>query len=127
MDLQEFIKKRNELLAKKKQQETEINDLYTKYVFDFIEKNSPVKKLTVYELVENGIRRRGFKRFVIYTQEVIFFDSSSPIIRVGGWWLNTENIPTKWDTMTVSGIGNPAIFKMSENQINLDHPDKDLE
>ena len=48
---------------------------------------------------------------------------SFPMITVGGWWLNSENIPTKWDDMTVSGIGNPAVFKVSENQINHKHPD----
>ena len=45
------------------------------------------------------------------------------MMRVGGWWLDKENIPTKWDTMTVIGVSNAAKFKLSENQKNENHPE----
>lgn len=120
----EFSQQRKDLLKIKAEQEEAINVKYTALCDDFILTNSPVKNLEVYELLENGKKRRGFKRFVIYSQEIsVFVDS--PMIRVGGWWLNSENVPSKWDSMTVYGIGNPAIFKLSENQTNFKHPDSD--
>ena len=118
----DFIQKKNDLLKIKEAQEKVINQNYTDLCNEFIEHNSPVKDSEVYELIENGNKRRGFKRFVIYDQKIRVM-GSFPMITVGGWWLNSENVPTKWDDMTVSGIGNPAVFKVSENQINLKHPD----
>lgn len=119
-----FLEKRRNLLDRKEELLKGINEEYTKLVNEFIDKNSPVKKQKVYELVKNGNKRRGFKRFVIYTQEIAVFDRTDIFIRVGGWWLNSENIPTKWDTMTVFGVSNFAEFILSENQENFDHPDK---
>ncbi|SCY94490.1 hypothetical protein [Flavobacterium caeni] len=119
-----FLKKRDQLLKKKKAFEAAINKEYNKFANAFIDENSPVKRLMVYELIENGIRRRGFTRFVIYAQDVTVWDKS-PIIRVGGWWLDQSNVPTKWDNMTVYGVGNPAVFKLSENQTAEKHPDSD--
>jgi len=119
-----FLEQRVSLLDRKEQLLKGINEEYTKLVNEFIDKNSPVKKQKVYELVKNGNKRRGFKRFVIYTQELSVYDKTDIFIRVGGWWLNSENVPTKWDTMTVLGVGNAAEFILSENQENLDHPEK---
>ncbi|MNU09540.1 hypothetical protein D3C72_2561730 [compost metagenome] len=45
------------------------------------------------------------------------------MITVGGWWLNENNTPSKWDNMTVEGVSNPAIFKLSEDQTANDHPE----
>ena len=119
-----FLEQRKKLLDRKEELLKGINEEYTKLVNEFIDKNSPVKKQKVYELVKNGNKRRGFKRFVIYTQELAVYDRTDIFIRVGGWWLNSENIPTKWDTMTVLGVSNSAEFILSENQENFDHPDK---
>lgn len=117
-----FSKERKDLLKIKSEQEKAINIKYTALCDEFILKNSSVKNLEVYELLENGNKRRGFKRFVIYEQQIQVF-CDSPMIKVGGWWLDKENIPKKWDTMTVYGVGNPAIFKISDNQNHLKHPD----
>lgn len=119
-----FLEQRNSLLERKEELLKGINKEYTKLVNEFIDKNSPVKRLKVYELIKNGKKRRGLKRFVIYTQEVSVWFNTDIFIRIGGWWLNSENVPTKWDTMTVLGIGNAAEFILSENQDNLDHPEK---
>lgn len=119
-----FLEQRVSLLDRKEQLLKGINEEYTKLVNEFIDKNIPVKKQKVYELVKNGNKRRGFKRFVIYTQELSVYDKTDIFIRVGGWWLNSENVPTKWDTMTVFGVCNAAEFILSENQENLDHPEK---
>lgn len=123
MDQQEFLQKRNELLEKKQAFLNEVNQEYTLIIADFLQKNSPVKNNKVYELIKNGTKRRGFKRFVIYQQDVSVMDGTDIFIRVGGWWLNEENIPTKWDTMTVLGVCNAATFVLSENQTNKPHPD----
>ena len=117
-----FTEKRIELVTLKKEQMKAIDIDYSHLCNDFILANSPVKNLTVYELLENGTKRRGFKRFVVYDQEIQTFDNS-PMIRVGGWWLDSENIPTKWDNMTVYGCGNPAVFKFSDDQTHFNHPD----
>lgn len=122
MNLETFTFNRNILLEKKKKNEAELNMLYTKLVEEYIDANSPVEKLKVYELIENGNKRRGFKRFVIYSQDVKIFNVT-PMISVGGWWLNKENIPEKWDSMTVHGVGNPAVFKLSDDQTAYEHSD----
>jgi hypothetical protein len=123
MKTEDFILKRNELLTLKEKHLEVINKEYSEVLKEFIKENSPVEKLKVYELIENGIKRRGFKRIVIYDIEVAVWDNDAVMIRIGGWWLDKENVPTKWDTMTVCGVSNPAIFKLSENQENEKHPD----
>lgn len=124
MNTENFIKERNDLLKSKEEFLKTINQGYTTIVNEFIDENSPVKNLKVYNLVENGKKRKGFKRFVIYTQEVSVYNEKDIFIRVGGWWLNNESIPTKWDSMTVMGVSNAAVFELSENQENKNHPDK---
>jgi hypothetical protein len=80
----------------------------------------------VYELIKNGNRRRGYKRFVVYTLEAQFLGKGC-MITAAGWWLNSESIPEKWDQMAVEGVMNPAIFKLSANQENLPHPESNKE
>lgn len=121
MTEQDFLAKRIALKNKKQAQEKIIDIEYTAVLKEFLDKNSPVQKNIVYELVENGRKRRGFKRIIFYDIDVNVWDESIMII-VGGWWLNENNVPTKWDNMTVSGIRNPAIFKPSENQNAEKHP-----
>ena len=118
-----FISERKILLAEKESQLEKINIKYTQILKEFKKANSPVKKYKVYELLKNGRKRRGFNRFVIYDIEVAVWDEDAVMIRTGGWWLDKENFPTKWDTMTVVGVSNPAIFKLSENQEAKKHPD----
>lgn len=123
MNTEDFILKRKALLEKKESQNDLINKEYTQILKEFVEENSPVEKHKVYELVKNGIKRRGYKRIVIYSTEVGVWDGDYVHIRVGGWWLDKDNVPTKWDTMTVVGVSNPAIFKLSENQLAEKHPE----
>lgn len=122
MEIKEFIKQRKQLKKELELAKDAIDKKYTKIHDDFIEANTEVKKLSVYELVRNGIKRHGFKRFVIYDRSVSTFDNHA-MIQVGGWWLNSENVPTKWDSFTVFGVSNNAVFVLSENQIHLPHPD----
>lgn len=120
-----FIESRKLLQAKKAEFEEQINIEYTKICDDFNNAHSPVEILKVYELKENGRKRRGFKRFVVYEIFLRVLLKNSVIITVGGWWLDKDSIPTKWDNMTVYGIGNPAIFELSENQTNHKHPESE--
>lgn len=122
MDAKDFIKKRNFYQSEIKKFEKRVSVEYTKTVKEFLKENSPVATKKVYELVENGIKRKGYKRFVIYTQDVKMFDKHVLII-AGGWWLNENNITSKWDSMAVFGVGNPAKFVLSQNQIHQKHPD----
>lgn len=124
MNQTEFLKRRDELVEKKKAFDTAINNDYTKIVDDFIDEVSPIKLHQVYEPVKDVPRRRGFSRFIVYGQDIQMFDRT-PMIRIGGWWLDENNVPKKWDNMTVYGIGNPAVFKLSENQDREKHPDAD--
>ena len=70
----------------------------------------------VYELVENGIKRRGFKRFLMVTFQGQFIKGDHLIYQCAGWWLDENNTPAKWDNMTVFGVGNKAVFKLSASQ-----------
>lgn len=123
MNQNEFIKAKNELKKELDIYKKAIDEKYTKIHDDFIEANTELKKLSVYELVKNGIKRRGFKRFVIYDRSVSLFGKDHAIIQVGGWWLNSENIPTKWDSFSVFGVSNKAEFILSTNQDHLPHID----
>lgn len=122
MKEQELKAKREGLNGLLEDYRKQLNEDLVVYTRQFLNANCPVEIKGVYELKENGIKRRGFKRFVIYLREVIFF-GGDPMIQVGGWWLDRENVPTKWDTMTVYGISNPALFELSDNQEHELHPD----
>ena len=119
----EFLKKRKSLLKRKEKFQEKLDKEYTDYVNAYIDANFPVEKLKVYEL-EPGKRpyRKGFKRFVIYDRSLQFF-GDCPIMRAGGWWLDEQNVPAKWDTITVGNIANPTIFVLSEDQTALPNPD----
>jgi len=126
MNTEEFLKRRKSYVDKLKATES---DLSGKLTLDFMrwqDENLPYKVGKVYELVENGIRRRGFKRFVIYSFHPSFFnfDKNNPtfMCRCGGWWLDENDIPAKWDNMVVYGAGNNAVFELSKRQRNLSVP-----
>jgi hypothetical protein len=128
MTPKEFKTQRDSLLAKLESYKEQIDKEYTQISRRFTESNCPVEKEKVYELTRNGVKRRGFKRFVIYDIEprVIL---NSPSIIVGGWWLDKDNVPSKWDNMTVLGAVNSAVFELSGNQETKPHPEskyKDL-
>lgn len=122
MELKQLQQIRKDCLSRIEQVKKDENKKYATAAKKYILKHCPVKQSKVYELLENGIRRKGFRRFVIYEMDLQWF-VGNPIIHVGGWWLDENNTPSKWDTMTVHGIGNPAIFKLSENQTHNPHPD----
>lgn len=122
MTTEQFTQQRNALLQKKKKQAHAINVEYDRILKEFLKENSPVEEHKVYELLTNGRKRRGFKRYVIYDISVRFWDETI-MITVGGWWLNEKDVPTKWDNMTVVGVSNFATFKLSENQTNQKHPE----
>lgn len=96
--------------------ELQRNKLATKY----IDQNSPVKVGKIYEIVSGGVRRKGYSRFAIYGQRVQFMNND-PIIVVGGWWINKQtNKADKWDGgVVVLGVGNPTVFKLSEDQTHI--------
>ena len=126
MKTKQFIEKYQDIIKRKEDYSTELDLEYTEYVKEYLADNSPVERLKVYELIKNGNRRRGYKRFVVYSIRTQFMGRVC-MINAGGWWLNQDNIPSKWDVMTVDGVSNPAIFKLSENQEHLPHPDSQKE
>lgn len=119
----EFLKQRKALQKKLEAYKKEIDKAYSKIAKQFILEASPVKEGKVYELKENGTKRRGFKRFVIYDHDYTIYKEHINI-RVGGWWLDADSVPSKWDNMTVTGVCNPAVFELSKDQTNKPHPDK---
>lgn len=125
MTVKEFTKKSKFLDRELKLFKKQVDKSYTKIVREFIAFHSHVKQNKVYELKENGIKRKGFNRFVIYTIRMATINGHTPMIRVAGWWLDKNNVPAKWDTMTVTGVSNPAIFELSKNQVAEKHPDSD--
>ncbi len=124
MNTSEFLEKRKNLQQQKKQLEQKINEEYTEIVYQFVKEHSPVKKDSVYEIVKGGKKRRGFNRFVVYTQDIQVVFGSVTIL-AGVWWLDSNNVPTKWDTIIVLGLNedDTVILKLSDNQENKDHPD----
>ena len=122
MTTEKFIEKNAELDKRIEEHKKKIDAEYNKACKAWIAKNSPVKRLSVYRLLKNGVRRRGYSRFIIYSLTPQFL-MGHPILSAGGWWLNDDNIPSKWDTMTVLGVGNNALFELDPDQTALPHPD----
>lgn len=115
----QFVKQHAEILKKIDDFKKKINkEVYTPLYKQFIKDNCPYKVGKVYELEKNGIRRRGFTRFVIYGFDACVMFERIAMIDAGGWWLDENSNPTKWDSFNVFGAGNAAIFKLSENQTN---------
>ena len=108
--------------------QAEIRNVTEKYEMQFgkdfkewVKHNAPFKVGKVVEVINNGIKRRGLKRFVIYTYEPQFTRFSkglSMFVSACGWWLDENNTPAKWDTMVISGASNNAEFKLSDSQAN---------
>ena len=124
MDKVEFSTKRKELLTEKQVYLNEINKKYTEMLKAYLEANSPVEHLKVYELVSDGKKVKHCSRFVVYDATARFiFDDENPVIEIGGWWLNRDSVPAQWRTYTVDGVATPTIFKLSENQEHKPHPE----
>lgn len=119
MTLQQLLKARS--ICKKAK--AKADKVYLKSVDVFCKKYSPVKTGKVYNLVSNGIRRRGYSRIVIYARKVIVFDRNA-MIQIGGWWLDENGVPGKWDQMIVYGVSNPAVFELCGDQVHHPHPSK---
>jgi len=113
-----LIEKRKEMRARIEAFTEKINaEEYRPLVEQFVKDNVPYEKGKVYELVNNGTKRRGYKRFVIYCFEISYFNNR-PMVQCGLWWLDENSTPSKWDDMIVFGVSNAAEFKLSENQTN---------
>lgn len=131
-EVESFLKKRNDLKKKVADYEKGIDKQYQPICKDFLNKVIPYKKGKVYELIENGNKRRSYKRFVIYSFQLQCFARSESkdksdfvMIRACGWWLDEKtNLPNKWDTQTVFGASNAAVLKLSNNQHNGKVPDR---
>lgn len=117
----QFLEVRKYLNRVLQKHKDEINILYTKLVREFERTNTKVRVGKVYEIGE-GRNKRGYVRFVAYTIETSTMGGDWAFIRVGGYWLNKANVPEKWDTLTVYGVGNPSILVLSKNQTALPHP-----
>lgn len=119
---EEFCRLKNEISAKIKDFEKEISDKeYKPLIAKYISDNCEYEIGKVYELVQNGIKRRGFKRFILTDLWVQSFGKKNEgtqwaFIQCDGYWLNEDNETAKQDSMTVFGVGNPAILKLSNNQ-----------
>jgi hypothetical protein len=122
MKVEKFKAARAKLLAKKKEQETQIDIEYTKICDAFVEENIAEKLHSVYEMVKgSGSKPKNFDRFIVYTRDIRFL-GLDPIVTLGGWWLNSENLPEKWASYVVYGIANNTVFTLSSNQENKNHP-----
>lgn len=132
MDTKQFCTKAQELREKVKNFKENIDkEEYTPLAEEFMKSNCIYEEGKVYELIKNGIKRRGFTRFVIYIINVHTMSFEGKIeqamIRCGVWWLNGENIPSKWDTMVVYGVSNNAEFTLSKNQEHVQVKDNYVE
>ncbi|PMD97695.1 hypothetical protein BWI97_08785 [Siphonobacter sp. BAB-5405] len=104
-----------------------ININYQELSDRFIQANSPLQKEMVYEPVKKPLVRKpkNSNRFVVYEVEVQMF-RDVPYIRVGGWFLDLQNVPLIWKTYTVWGpqFLEPTEFTLSANQTHLPPPQK---
>lgn len=120
----EYTKEDRALKAKLELYAENIKKRRGKLASKFINANSPVQVGKVYNIVEGGIKRRGYDRFVVFQQHVQFV-GGSPIVIVGGWWINKlTDKAEKWDDSgVVLGVGNPTVYKLADNQKYI-NPDK---
>ena len=95
---------------------------FNKFTSLYIKHNCPEKRRTVYECLE-GAKRRGYTRFVVYDIQVQTQAGRFVFIQAGGWWLDKNNVPSRWDSRTVAGVGNPTVFTKSADQTYLPHPE----
>jgi hypothetical protein len=101
---------------------------YSKLAHAYLDANCPLEKDKVYELQPapgTNPKRRRYTRFVVYKRDLAWIGKkdAEALIRVGGWWLDQNNIPAKWDTRVVGGaVGNPDVFILSKNQKARPHP-----
>lgn len=123
MDKATFIALRQDILDRNAAFKKELDKEYTRYCREYLAENSPVEKGKVYE-VEEGRKKRKYSRFVVYQLEPSFsLGNDDPIIQAGGWWLDDNGVPAEWETRIVAGIGNPTVFRLSDDQHNEPHPD----
>lgn len=95
---------------------------YLKLVAKYVKDNTDLKRNKVYELATPNPRKR-YHRIVAYVIEAYFF-GGQPSIRLGGWWLDQNNVPVKWDTLLVGGlVNNPTKLVLSKNQVHKPHPE----
>jgi len=122
----EFVGDRKRLTKELREFTTKIEKKNAVLVNRYLKDRSPVQENKVYELVEGGKKRKGFNRIVIYALKVQMFGPNHPTIVCAGWWLDENSVPTKWDNFVVTGVGNPAVFKLSADQTNQPHPESNI-
>lgn len=123
MTNREFVSERKRLKKELVDFTTKIEKKNAVLVNRYLNDRSPVKENIVYELIEGGKKRRGFTRIIIYAIGIQMFGPNHPTIGAAGWWLDKDNVPTKWDNFVVAGVGNPAVFKQSKDQTYKPHPE----
>ena len=119
----EFIEKRLAFQEEIKAVQKIINEKYTILVQEYLDSNCSYELAKVYD-IQGKSHPKGMKRFVVYQRGVETVMGEHPLVRIHGWWLDSDNNPKKWDSLSVDrGIANPAVLTLSENQQN--NPVKD--
>lgn len=113
----EFMIARGELRKRLEEFEKTLQPENEKIHEEFMKANTSIEVGKVYNF-EGG---NPTKRVIVYSLDVDIL-MKNPIIRAGTWELDKLNVPKKWRTYTVYGIGNPAKLVLSENQKNEPHP-----
>lgn len=123
MTPEQFLQKRKSLNDKLEAYKNDINKEYNFLFNEFLKHNSPVTLHKVYEMEKCEIKPlRGYSRFVVYDFQPVFFHEDI-LLEAWGWWLDKNDVPKTWKGYTVYGVGNPTVFRLSENQKHNKHPE----
>lgn len=126
MTREQFLAIRKKLQDEREAATNSIDEKYTADLNRYLDEHCPLKVDSVYEPVSfKGFKK--LKRFVVYARDLKVWDEEVLFISVAGWWLDANNVPSVWKQYTVGGdVAFAEVFKLSENQINLPHPEKGL-
>lgn len=119
----ELTSKRDSIMSQieefKKKKSKELQPFLEKFMKD----HCPYLKNKVYEPAKGSYKPRGMNRFVVYAHDISFWPGGGVIVYVAGWFLDKDNVPSKWCQYAVGGtLGNPSKLVLSEDQTHLPHP-----
>jgi hypothetical protein len=120
MTQKEYMAQRQVMLDELEAAKAKINERYNVLAGEYIAEHSPMERLRVYERVE--ATKHKYKRFVPYQLDV-FHMSQVASIRAGGWWLDVDGKPVRWDTLLLTSATPKREYKLSDNQHHIPYED----
>jgi hypothetical protein len=119
MKASEFLDQKRALQDKLQAYKDSINQEWTDLENEYTKEHSPWKIDQVYERTKKGNFK--YTRFVPYVLDT--YELGSKVgVRAGGWWLNGDQVPEKWDTLMITGCTPLPEMQLSNDQNHKPHP-----